>query len=171
MQRYQTMIGLALVIALLAAPAVAFTMDSLTIAVRETGDADVTADYTLTWVERIAIFMHIAEPEQVLEKALEESTGRDVVVSSITPGRTVLSVGNFAALRETGNRTTFITPSLDFSGAEQGVKGYWFAPLVSVDASPGMTVVSFPDGHQQVFYDALVIPSVTYEEGSQPGCC
>ncbi|NTV00820.1 MAG: hypothetical protein HGA55_06845 [Methanoregulaceae archaeon] len=171
MKRYTTMAGLVLVFALLAAPAAAFSMNSLDIAVKGNGDAEVTADYTLTWLERIGIFMRIAKPEALLTQTLEQYSGKDVTVTSVTPGKTVLSVADFAVVRQTGARPTYITPTLDFSGVGEAVKGYRFSPFVSVDASPGVTVVSFPDGHQQVFYETLVIPSITYTEGSSPGCC
>jgi hypothetical protein len=170
-KRYATIAGLVLVIAFLAPPAAAFTMDSLNIAVKENGDAEVTADYTLTWLERIGIFMRIAQPEALLTQTLEQYSGKDVTVTSVTPGKTVLSINDFAAVRQTGAVPTYITPTLDFSGVEPAVKSHRFSRFVSVDASPGLTVVSFPDGHQQVFYNVLVIPSITYTEGSSPGCC
>jgi hypothetical protein len=171
MKRYVTMAGLVLVFALLAAPAAAFTMDSLNIAVKENGNAEVTADYTLTWLERIGIFMRIAQPEALLTQTLEQYSGKDVTVTSVTPGRTVLSINDFAVVRQTGEKPTYVTPTLDFSGVEPAIRGYRFSRFISVDASPGLTVVSFPDGHQQVFYNVLVIPSITYTEGSSPGCC
>jgi hypothetical protein len=171
MKRYATMAGLVLLFALLAAPAAAFTMESLNIAVQENGDAEVTADYTLTWLERIGIFMRMAQPEAMLKQTLEQYSGKNVTVISVTPGQTVLSIEDYATVRKTGESPTWVTPTLDFSGVEQAVKGYRFSRFVTVDASPGMTVVSFPDGHQQVFYNSLVIPSITYTEGSSPGCC
>ena len=171
MKRYATLAGLVLVVAILTAPAAAFTMDSLYITVQENGDAVVTADYTLTWVERIVVYVRIAQPELLLGQALEQYSGKEVTVTSVTPGETVLSIENFAVVRDTMNETTHITPTLDFSGVDQAVRGYWFSPFVSVDASPGLTIVSFPDGHQQAFFDQLVIPSITHEEGAYTGCC
>jgi hypothetical protein len=165
------MIGLVLVAALLAPPAAAFTMERLDIAVLENGDAEITADYTLTWVERIVVYVRIAHPELLLGQALREYSGKEVNVTSVTPGQTVLSIRDFAEVRETGNETFYVTPSLDFSMAGQAVRGYWFSPFVSVDASPELTTVSFPDGHQEAFFDTLVIPSITHEEGANPGCC
>ena len=165
------MAGLVLVFALLATPAAAFTIDSLNITVKQSGDAEVTADYTLTWLERIGIYMRIAQPEALLTQTLEQHSGKDVTVTSVTPGKTVLSIEDYAVVRQTGANPTYVTPLLNFSGAEQAVKSYRFSRFVTVDASPGLTVVSFPDGHQQVFYDTLVIPSITYTEGSSTGCC
>jgi hypothetical protein len=42
------------------------------------------------------------------------------------------------------------------------MEGYWFAPLVSPDFSPGVTTVIFPDGHKAVYYEALTLPSVSH---------
>lgn len=171
MKRYISTAGLVLILALLAGPAAAFTMDRLDIAVLENGDAEITADYTLTWVERIVVYVRIAQPELMLGQALREYSGKEVDVTSVTPGQAVLSVRDFAEVQETGGETFYITPTLDFSGAGQAVRGYWFSPFVSIDASPGLSTVSFPDGHQEAFFDTLVIPSITHEEGANLGCC
>jgi hypothetical protein len=36
---------------------------------------------------------------------------------------------------------------------------------VTVDASPELSVVSFPDGYNETFSDSLVIPSITHAVG------
>jgi len=163
MIQYTRALGLVLVIALLAAPAAAFTMNRFDIQVAENGDAEVTADYTLTWVERIVVFMRIAEPQQQLEYAISQYSGKDVTVTSVSPGETVLSVSDFATVRETRDAVIYTTPYLDFSGAEQAIRGYWFSRFVTVDASPDISVVSFPDGYEESFPDSLVIPSLSHE--------
>jgi hypothetical protein len=165
MTRYRLLIALVMVIALLAAPAVAFTLNRLDIRIAGNGDAEVTADYSLTWVERIVVFMRIAEPERLLENALLQYSGKEVAVASVSPGETVLSVHEYATVRQTGNTTIYTTPYLDFSGAEEALKGYWFSRFVTVDASPELSVVSFPDGYNETFSDALVIPSITHAVG------
>jgi hypothetical protein len=161
-KQYTLMIGLVLVIALLAAPAAAFTMNRLDIAVAETGDADVTADYSLSWMEQIAVFMRIAQPAEQLQNGLEQFSGKEVAVTSVSPRETVLVIRDFAAVSKTANETTYTTPYLDFSGAEQAIRGTWFSRFVTIDASPGVSVVSFPDGYGETFYNSIVIPSITH---------
>jgi hypothetical protein len=41
------------------------------------------------------------------------------------------------------------------------VNQYWFAPLVSPDFSPVVTMIVFPDGYREKFYNVISIPSVT----------
>jgi hypothetical protein len=159
------MIGLVLVITLLAAPASAFTMNRLDIQVAANGDAEVTADYSLTWVERIVVFMRIADPEQQLETALSQYMGKDVAVISVSQGETVLLIRDFAIVSESDDAVTYTTLSLDFSGAEQALKGYWFSRFVTLDSSPDISMVSFPDGYEETFPDTLIVPSVTHEAG------
>ena len=53
-----------LVLAFVVAPAGAFSADELRILVDEDGGANITFNYTLSWIERIAVFFKIAEPEQ-----------------------------------------------------------------------------------------------------------
>jgi len=155
-------LGLVLMIALLAAPAAAFTINRLDIAVTDAGDADMTADYSLSWVEQIVVLMRIAQPEQQLQNALEQYSGKEVLVTSVSPGRTVLSIKDFANVQKAGNVTAYTTPSLDFSGAEQAVKGYWFSRFVTVDASPEITGITFPDGYRETVQNSMFIPSITH---------
>jgi hypothetical protein len=163
MIRYAREVGLVLIIALLVAPAAAFTMNRIDIQVAGNGDAEVTADYPFTWVERIVVFIRIAEPQQELENAISQYSGKDVTVTSVSPGETILSVSDFATVSETGEAVNYTTPFLDFSGAEQAIGGSWVSRFVTVDASPDISVVSFPDGYEESFPDSLVIPSLSHE--------
>jgi hypothetical protein len=163
MKKYEIIIGLVLVMALLAVPAAAFTMNLLTINIADSGNADVTADYSFSWMEQIVVFMRIAQPERQLENALEHYSGKEVMVTSVSPGKTVLVIRDFAKVKETANGTIYTTSYLDFSGAEQAVKSYWFSRFVTVDASPEVSVVAFPDGYKETFYNILIIPSITHE--------
>ena len=155
--------ALVLLAGLLISPAAAFTMNSVDIAIDQNGDADITASYSLSWIERVVVFMRIAQPEVQLESALEQYSGKDVQVSSVESGRTALTVDGFAAVTESPTSITYTTPMLDFSGAETAIKGYWFSRFVSVDASPEVSIVRFPDGYQETFSDTYVIPRIVHE--------
>lgn len=162
MEKNSLLIGLVLLAGLLAAPAAAFTMNSVDITIEQNGDADITAHYSLSWIERVVVYMRIAQPEKALEKALEQYTGRDVQVTSVDSGMTALTVDGFSAVTESPTSITYTTPMLDFSGAEAAIKGYWFARFVTVDASPETAVVGFPDGYQETFANTYVIPRITH---------
>ena len=162
MEKYTLCIGLLLLAGLLAAPAAAFTMNSVDIAIDQNGDADITAHYSLSWIERVIVYMRIAHPEKELEKALEQYSGKDVQVTSVDSGMTALTVDGFAAVTESPTAIIYTTPMLDFSGAEAAIKGYWFSRFVTVDASPETAVVGFPDGYQETFSNTYVIPRITH---------
>jgi len=152
---------LLIVVAILAAPAAAFTISSFAVNITENGDAEIAVDYSLSWVERVVVFMRIAHHEQQLEQALEGYSGKELEVISMNPGSAELFVQEFAGMTDDGTGITYSTPSMDFSQAEQMIQGYWFSRFVKVDASPEITVITFPDGHEETFLNVAYIPSVT----------
>jgi len=160
------LIGLLLVAGILAAPAAAFTVNNLVVNIAENGDAEISVDYSLSWVERVVVFMKIAHPEQQLEQALEGYTGKEVQVTSVNPGRTDLFVQDFAGMTDNGTGITYRTPSMDFIQAEQMIQGYWFSRFVSVDASPEIAVITFPDGYEETFLNVANIPGVIHKTGN-----
>lgn len=151
-----------LLMAIIVAPAGAFTTDNLLIAVDEDGSASITINYTLSWIETIAVFFKIADPAQELKSALEGSLGVPVTVTSATSDTASFSVREFAEIDDTDGRQVYSTPGLDFTGAQEVIDGYWFASLVETDLSPGLTVVRFPDGHEETFSDQSVLPPLSH---------
>lgn len=159
-------IGLLLVAGILAAPAAAFTVSSLAVNIAENGDAEISVDYSLSWVERVVVFMRIANPGQHLEQALEGYSGKEVEVLQVNPTGTDLFVEDLVQVDEDPEGTVYTTPSMDFSLAEQQVRGYWFSRFVNMDASPEVTVITFPDGYQEKFFNVAFIPGVTHQAGN-----
>lgn len=151
-----------LILAFVAAPAGAFTADDLQIIVNEDGSADVTFNYTLSWIERIAVFFKIAQPEQELKSALEDASGSPVTVTSAESDVARFSIERFAKVRSIEGGNAYATPGLNFTGAQAVLDRYWFAPLVDADFSPGLTVVRFPDGHRETFENQFAIPALSH---------
>lgn len=151
-----------LILAFVVAPAGAFSAENLRITVEEDGSADVTFNYTLSWLERIAVFFKIAEPEQELKSALEEASGSPVTVTSAESDVARFSIEQFAKIRSAGDGNTYSTPGLNFTGAQAMLDRYWFAPLVDADFSPDRTVVRFPDGHEETFANQFTIPALSH---------
>ena len=151
-----------LILAFVAAPAGAFTADDLQIIVNEDGSADVTFNYTLSWIERIAVFFKIAQPEQELKSALEGATGSPVTVTSAESDVARFSIERFANVRSIEGGNAYSTPGLNFTGAQAVLDNYWFAPLVKADFSPDLTTVRFPDGHEETFKDQFAIPALSH---------
>ena len=155
-------LGALLLAGILATPAAAFTITSLAVNIGENGDARVTVDYSLSWMERFAVYTRIAHPEQQLETALESFSGKEVAIQSVTPARTTLVIEEFADLADDETGTTYTPPAMDFTLAEQKVRGYWFSRFVTLDLSPARTVITFPDGYNAPFTDVAYIPSVSH---------
>ncbi len=151
-----------LVLTLIATPAGAFNADSLLITVDEDGSATITMNYTLTWIERVAVFFKIAEPEQELKSALEEALGVPVTVASAESDAATFSVREFAEIDSTDGGSVYSTPGLDFTGAQAVLDRYWFSSLVEADFSPALTVVRFPDGHEETFANQSAIPALSH---------
>ncbi|MDD4566688.1 hypothetical protein L21_1977 [Methanoculleus chikugoensis] len=151
-----------LLMAVIVAPAGAFTTDNLLIAVDEDGSASITINYTLSWIETIAVFFKIADPAQELKSALEGSLGVPVTVTSAESDSAAFSVREFAEIEGADGGRVYSTPGLDFTGAQEVIDSYWFASLVETDLSPGLTVVRFPDGHEETFSDQSAIPPLSH---------
>jgi hypothetical protein len=150
-----------LILAFMVAPAAAFTADELRVVVNEDGDAEITFNYTLSWIEEIAVFFKIADPEQELKSALEEASGVPVTVTSAERNLAAFSVLGFAKTQSTDDGTLYTTPAINFTGAQAMLDRYWFAPLVRADFSPDLTVVRFPDGHEETFSDRCDLPALS----------
>jgi hypothetical protein len=143
-------------------PVQAFTAKSLTITLAPDGDAELNMNYDLSFVEQSAVFFKIADPAEELKNAFDTHSSEPVTVTSATSSSAVVLIPSFADVSRAGTKTTMVTPSLSFERAQQVLEGYWFAPLVSPDFSPGITTVIFPDGHRATYYEALTVPSVSY---------
>ncbi|WAI00703.1 hypothetical protein [Methanogenium organophilum] len=149
-------------ISVIAAPASAFTADSLSINVLENGDATVTFSYSLGWAEKFAVFFRIADPANELKNALESNFGKEVSVQEVTDNSAAFMVSEYAHLSDGEHGVTYTTPAISFASAEKILSGYWFAPLIAVDLSPAETTVAFPDGYAENFYDAIDIPKISH---------
>ena len=153
------------VIALSVMPAQAFTAKSLTITLAPDGDAELNIQYELSFFEQSAVFFQIADPAQELKKAFDTNAEEPVTVLETTSSSAIILVPGFATVRNEGAASTMITPQVSFEKAQQVMNGYWFAPLVSPDFSPDVTLVRFPDGYRVVYSDALTLPSVSHVLG------
>jgi len=143
-------------------PVQAFTVKSLTITIAPDGDAEMNIQYELSFFEQSAVFFQIADPAQELKKAFDTNSPEPVSVLEATSSSAVIHVPGFATVRNEGAASTIITPPVSFEKAQQVMNGYWFAPLVSPDFSPAVTMVRFPDGRRAVYEDVLAVPSISH---------
>jgi len=150
------------ILACLVMPASAFTMKSLDIMVAQNGDATINAQYDLSFIEQSAVYFQRANPAQDLQSAFTTKSAQSVSVQSVSSSSALISVPSYASVKTSGNGTAYITPTLSFERARTALKGYWFAPLVSLDFSKGVTTVTFPDGYSQQFNGQISIPAVSH---------
>ncbi|HOT03361.1 MAG TPA: hypothetical protein PK069_04205 [Methanolinea sp.] len=143
---------------LFSAPVAAMTSESLDITITHDGNADIHFTYRLNWIEYISVYLRMVDPAQELKKALESNFHKPVTVIGVNSGSVHLSVDSFASVTERDGKTTVRTPGLSFAEGERILRTYWFAPLISVDLSPSVTTIRFPDGSVATFIDALEIP-------------
>lgn len=160
----RSLVAVLVMVAILAvSPGQAFVAKELRISLDDQGNAEIQFDYSLSFLENVAIFLRIADPGRELKSALETNLHKTVDIESVGNNQATFRVEQFATLREVDGKLVMKTPGLSFTSAEQALKSYWFAPLVNPDFSPDLTIVSFPDGYQEVFYDSDGIPPLSRE--------
>jgi hypothetical protein len=143
-------------------PAAALHSRYLDIVIDRGGDATVTFEYTLGWVEQALAFLGVVNPDRDLERIFGETTGGTVRTLSAGPGATTFSVTGLADVTNDTLGTTYTTRGLNLSWGEAGYESSILAPLLEPDFSPDVTVVRFPDAYTVTFQDQIVIPSVVH---------
>jgi len=151
--------------ALAVMPVQAFTMNSLSINLDNAGNAQIDVNYALTFPEQSAVFFRLADPAKELQSAFNSGTSEPVTVTSATSSSAHIVVPSFASVSDAGGKTVMTTPAVSFARAENVLKTYWFAPLVTADFSPSVTTITFPDGYKQYYSDQITIPAVAHQIG------
>jgi hypothetical protein len=155
-------IGCMCLLAFAVMPAQAFTAKALTITLDTNGNARVDFQYDLSFTEQIAVFANIANPSEEIRTALENNLNRDVTVTKADSSSVEVTIPSFAAISQSGGTETMKTPAFSFANAQNAIRNYWWAPLISVDLSPDMTTITFPDGYQALYTNQISIPSVSH---------
>ncbi|HNX17105.1 MAG TPA: hypothetical protein PKM50_02120 [Methanoregula sp.] len=153
-------IGCLCILAFAVMPAQAFTSKTLSITLDEYGNAQVDYEYKLTFVEQAAVFVNIANPADELKAALENHFHREVTVTKADSSSVQVNIPSFAAIRKYDGQPAMMTPAFSFARAENELRRYWFAPLITPDLSPDVTTITFPDGYQVRFDNQISFPTV-----------
>jgi len=162
MKSVYLLIGCVCILAFAVMPAQAMTAKSLTINLDANGAAHVDFQYELTFAEQAAVFINIANPGEELKKALENNSGKEVTVVKADSSSAEVIIPSFAEIRQSNGIKTMITPGFSFANAENVLKQYWFAALISPDLSPDVTIITFPDGYQTTYNNQISVPSVSH---------
>lgn len=165
MKEWIRILAMLLLIAGMVLPAGAFTAEELNVSVNESGAATIDFTYSLSWLERFAVFLQIADPTEEFAKALEKYSGGHGVESVAVDDQTAsFLVEGFAKVSPGENGTViYTTPALDFKDAEKALDDYWFAPLVQADFSPAMTRIVFVEKITKTFEDTSTVPEISVE--------
>lgn len=142
--------------------ACAITIESYEMNIADNGDSTVKFSYTLSMVEKIAVFMKLADPAAELKNVIDQNTDREVEVLEVEQNRASFFIPGFISPKTGPEGTIYTTPSTDFSRGEEILRGYWFAPMITIDLSPKLTRITFPNGYSETFTDRIMIPSVSH---------
>ncbi|WP_292426179.1 hypothetical protein [Methanoregula sp.] len=156
-------VGCICLLAFAVMPAQAFTAKALTINLDTNGNAQVDFQYDLSFTEQIAVFANIASPANELKAGLENNLHREVTVVKADSSSAEVIIPSFASVSQSNGTETITTPAFSFANAENAIRQYWWAPLVSVDLSPDVTTISFPDGYQARFLNQISFISLSHQ--------
>ena len=156
-------VSLLLVLSLLVVtPGAALHARYLDIVIDRDGDATITFEYTLPWVEKVLAFLGAVKPERDLGQILAATTGGRVERLPSVEGAASFSVGRFANITATPGLTIYDTHALDLGWGQAGYESSVLAPLLEPDFSPEVTVIRFPDAYSLTYRNLLQIPNVTH---------
>ena len=119
----------------------------------------------LSFTEQIAVFANIANPASELKTALEDNLNRQVTVVNADSSSADVIIPSFATINQANGKETMTSPAFSFGNVQNVIKQYWWSPLVSVNMSPEVTTITFPDGYQTIYYNQINFPSVSHQVG------
>ncbi|MBQ3684066.1 MAG: hypothetical protein II925_00545 [Methanomicrobium sp.] len=157
-------LAILLIVSLAAAamPASALTITSYTAEIQDDGNAILTFNYDMTFVEYVGYYLNIANPGKLMKEEYDKHANMPGDVLSSDSKATSFKVYGYAAVSDDANGKTITTPSQSFQKAEAILKEHPVAKLTTFDLSPDITTVTFPDGYCETFYNELSIPSITH---------
>ena len=157
-------LAILLIVSLAAAamPASALTITSYTADIQDDGNAILTFNYDMTFVEYVGYYLNIANPGKLIKEEYDKHANMPGDVLSSDSKGTSFKVYGYAAVSDDVNGKTITTPSQSFQKAEAILMEHPVAKLTTFDLSPDITRVTFPDGYYETFYNELSIPSITH---------
>lgn len=162
--KFRLPLAILLIVSLAAAamPASALTITSYTAEIQDDGNAILTFNYDMTFVEYVGYYLNIANPGKLMKEEYDKHANMPGDVLSSDSKGTSFKVYGYAAVSDDTNGKTITTPSQSFQKAEAILKEHPVAKLTTFDLSPDITTVTFPDGYCETFYNELSIPSITH---------
>jgi hypothetical protein len=140
-------------------PALAFTANSLDLAVDKSGDATATFQFTLEGLVENAIPQSMLQDE--LLKGMGTSSDPPQLIS-MDRSTAVIRMKKFAEMKDVPTGTEYTTASMNFKKAQIALQNSALSSVVSADFSPAKIVVTFPDKFSRQFSNSDVLPSITH---------
>jgi hypothetical protein len=144
-----------IILSLIILPIQAFSVDHLNYNISRTGDAVITADYNLSFVESLTLPIVNGE----ITNAIKSEYGQDTEIIQMTNTRTQFNVIKFADKYDTYVQT----PRLNFENNKNKVESYWFLRSLDIDYSPTVTTITSFNGSEYTYNNELIIPAMTLE--------
>ena len=161
-RRLSLVLFLMVSLAAVAMPASALTLTSYTAEIQDDGNAILTFNYDMTFVEYVGYYLNIANPGKLIKEEYDKHANMPGEVLSTDSKGTCFKVYGYASVSDDVNGKTITTPSQSFQKAETILKEHPVANLTTFDLSPDITRVVFSDGYCENFYNELSIPSITH---------
>jgi len=147
---------LVVAISLAILPAQAFSVDKLEYNIDNTGTVYITADYSLSFLESLALQTPTIRDEFTKAIKTEYSDGAEVI--TITDTHTEFSIPKWADIKSDGY---IQTPAITFENVKSRIDSYWFLKALNIDYSPTITIVKFPNDETYTYNDQMTIPSLS----------
>jgi hypothetical protein len=155
----RSMLLLLCTVLLAAAPAHAFTANSLDMSIDESGDATAVFRFTLEGLIENAI------PQSMLEEQLVNglaSGSEPPTLVSMDRSSATLLIKKFANTYDVPTGTEYQTSAMDFRKAEIALQNSAVSSVITADFSPSTATMTFPDGYSRTFADVESLPSMTH---------
>ena len=155
----RSMLLLLCTVMLAAAPAHAFTADSLDISIDKNGDATAVFRFTLEGLIENAI------PQSMLEEQLVNglaSGSEPPTLVSMDRSSATLLIKKFANTYDVPTGTEYRTASMNFKKAQIALEQSALSSVVTADFSPSTIKITFADKFERSFSSSDILPSVTH---------
>jgi hypothetical protein len=136
-------------------PVQGFVADHIDYNIQSNGDAIVTADYTMSLGEKIALMVPTIKDQ--FAKVIQSEYGDNAKVVSITDSQVIFTIPQYADVTD----SALVTPCISFEKIKSRADQYWFMKYMDIDYSPTLTTITFPNGNKSTYDDVMFIPSIT----------
>lgn len=138
-------------------PVQGFVANHIDYYVQENSDAIVTADYSMSWGEQIAIMVPTVKDQ--FANIIKSEYGDQASVISMSDTQAKFTIPKYGSTADTNKYLQ--TPCIDFNKIKSRANEYWFMKYMDIDYSPTITTITFYNGYSEKYNDVMFVPAVT----------